>query len=468
MSPQEEYALELARRDVAAPALLRRGSAASFLPLLGDLLIASAALFVSVAVTGVLVPGVAAFMAGLLLAQLWEHMGAQRLRPSAVDDLSSIAKRALLCFGGVAAFSILMGHGGLRPVLATAVLTAPGLMVGRAISYGVARRIRKGAHTRTLIVGGGRVAQSIVAALAERAEYGMEVVGAVDDEPKLNNDDLGTRVLGRIEDLAEIARSHRVENVIVAFTSTRESETMCAVRAASEMGLQVWIVPRLYELGSTGSASEHLWGYPLQRVTPPAVTRPEWILKRAIDIVVSVAALILTAPIAASIALAILVDSGRPIFFRQPRLASGFRPFLMLKFRSMAPAAKPLDDPDRVWIAEDHRITRVGRFLRATGLDEMPQLLNVLKGEMSLVGPRPEEPVFVERFNKECDGYVERHRLPMGVTGWSQIHGLRGGDTSIEDRTSLDNYYIDNWSIWQDIKIMLKTVPTLVKKQEVE
>jgi exopolysaccharide biosynthesis polyprenyl glycosylphosphotransferase len=448
--------------------VIRRGSAATALPLLGDILVVSATVLLSVAAVGMLVPGVAAFVAALLLAQIWDHMSERGLRPSAVDDLSSIAKRSLLCFGGVAAFSVLIGHADLQPVLATAVVAAPGLVAGRAISYSLARNMRKETHARTLIVGGGRVAQSLVAALAERAEYGMDVVGAVDDEPKLNNEALGTRVLGPIRDLAEIARSHNVENVIVAFTASREADTMHAVRAASEMGLQVWVVPRLYELGSTGAASEHLWGYPLQRVTPPAATRPEWMLKRALDIVVSVIALILAAPVTAIISAAILIDSGRPIFFKQPRLASGFRPFLMLKFRSMAPAARALDDPEREWIAEDHRVTKVGRVLRATGLDEMPQLLNVLKGEMSLVGPRPEEPVFVERFNEDCPGYVERHRLPMGVTGWSQIHGLRGGDTSIEDRTSLDNYYIDNWSLWQDLKIILKTIPTLVKKQEAD
>ncbi|HWL65621.1 MAG TPA: sugar transferase, partial [Actinomycetota bacterium] len=155
------------------------------------------------------------------------------------------------------------------------------------------------------------------------------------------------------------------------------------------------------------------------------------------------------------IALAIYFDSGRPILLRQLRVGLDGQPFNMLKFRTMHTSEAEVEATE--WSADEDRITKVGRVLRDTSLDELPQLVNVVRGEMSLVGPRPERPHFVDMFSERYPNYAERHRLPAGVTGWSQIHGLRG-DTSIEERAAFDNYYVDNWSLSQDIKILLRTV----------
>jgi lipopolysaccharide/colanic/teichoic acid biosynthesis glycosyltransferase len=162
----------------------------------------------------------------------------------------------------------------------------------------------------------------------------------------------------------------------------------------------------------------------------------------------------------AGIAIAIRLDSGRPVLFRQRRLGLDGREFDMLKFRTMRSANCETEDTE--WVPDEERVTRVGRILRDTSLDELPQLFNVLRGEMSLVGPRPERPYFVKRFGDMYPGYRARHRLPAGVTGWSQIHGLRG-NTSIEERATFDNHYIENWSLSSDLKILIKTVPVLVK-----
>jgi lipopolysaccharide/colanic/teichoic acid biosynthesis glycosyltransferase len=164
------------------------------------------------------------------------------------------------------------------------------------------------------------------------------------------------------------------------------------------------------------------------------------------------------APVLGVIALAVLLESGRPILLKQRRVGIDGRPFDIYKFRSLQVADESVESTE--WAAAEARITRAGHFLRKTSLDELPQLFNILKGEMSLVGPRPERPYFVDLFSDLYPQYGSRHRLPAGLTGWAQIHGLRG-DTSIEERAVFDNYYIENWSLAEDMKILLRTMPKL-------
>ena len=199
---------------------------------------------------------------------------------------------------------------------------------------------------------------------------------------------------------------------------------------------------------------------------------PRWqfATKHGFDRVVAACVLLLALPVLAVVACAVLVSLGRPVFFRQVRIGRGGRPFEMLKFRSMRPIAAgaaqggldlpPDTAPGGVEGAD--RRTRVGAFLRRTSIDELPQLLNVLKGEMSLVGPRPERPEFVDLFQSSVDGYPERHRVKPGMTGWAQVNGLRGG-TSLAERIAFDNHYIENWSLSVDMKILLKTAPAVVR-----
>jgi exopolysaccharide biosynthesis polyprenyl glycosylphosphotransferase len=465
MSPHNElYAIE-AQAPTAAGWRFGRQGFADALPAVVDHLVLLTVLYISRVMLGAFNASVTAFVLTVLVLQVWPEFTSRRLRPSAVDDTPLILRRALMAFGGVAALSVLTGSGPLEPVLTAGLAATPALVLGRAGSYATARKVRAHSRRRTVIVGGGEIARRIISALEERSEYGMEVVGAVDDYPKLEASELGTRVLGGIADLPRIARSHRVENVVVAFSQAREAETMSAIRTAVASGVHVWIVPRLFELGGTGRNSDHLWGYPLVKVAAPAPSRPQWALKRALDVAVAGLGVIVAAPFLALIAVGIRLESAGPVLFKQRRVGSKGKPFDIYKFRTMKVCDATVNDTE--WTADEDRITRVGRFLRDTGLDEVPQLFNVMRGHMSLVGPRPERPFFVDQFSQEFGNYDARHRLPVGVTGWAQIHGLRG-DTSIEDRVALDNYYIDNWSLGQDVKIILKTVPTFFTKQEEE
>jgi lipopolysaccharide/colanic/teichoic acid biosynthesis glycosyltransferase len=178
-----------------------------------------------------------------------------------------------------------------------------------------------------------------------------------------------------------------------------------------------------------------------------------WKVKRVADVTLASMALVVLAPLFFMLAIAIKVTSRGPVLFRQTRVTQGGREFKLLKFRSL-----PENElSDRRWGPGEITPTRLGRFMRSTGLDELPQLINIAKGDMSLVGPRPERPFFIERFAREIPGYADRHRVPAGLTGWAQVHGLRG-DTSIEERAMFDNEYIEYWSLWRDVVILVRTV----------
>jgi exopolysaccharide biosynthesis polyprenyl glycosylphosphotransferase len=209
--------------------------------------------------------------------------------------------------------------------------------------------------------------------------------------------------------------------------------------------------------------SDEVWGIPLVRVRRAVYRSPWWKVKRLVDIAVSAVALLLLSPVLVTCAVAVRLEGGTGILFRQVRVGVDGRPFEVLKFRSL----KPVDETESQtnWnIKHDDRLGPVGRFLRASSLDELPQLWNILRGDMSLVGPRPERPHFVDQFSTHIPRYTARHRVPAGLTGWAQAHGLRG-DTSIEERARFDNYYIENWSPWLDTKILVKTVSQVVRRQ---
>src|SRR5690606_17705837 len=205
---------------------------------------------------------------------------------------------------------------------------------------------------------------------------------------------------------------------------------------------------------------EYLAGLPCARVDWRLREPAARCAKRLLDLVVASVLLLLSAPVLVLCGLAVRLEGGPGVLFRQRRIGCGGEEFVLLKFRTLKPADE--EESDTRWtVAGDDRMGRVGRFLRATSLDELPQLWNVIRGDMSLVGPRPERPHFVEQFSRSCPGYMLRHRVPAGMTGWAQVHGFRG-DTSIELRARLDNYYIDHWSFTGDLKILLLTVRAMV------
>jgi exopolysaccharide biosynthesis polyprenyl glycosylphosphotransferase len=229
------------------------------------------------------------------------------------------------------------------------------------------------------------------------------------------------------------------------------------------MDCEIFVVPRLFELCQRDADMDEIWGIPLVRLRRPAYRLFSWRLKRVLDVVVAAALLVPLAPLMGVLALAVRWEGGPGVLFRQLRVGLDGRTFYLLKFRSL----RPLDELESAtsWsVPSEERVGSVGRFLRRTSLDELPQLWNVLRGDMTLVGPRPERPFFVEKFAKQYPRYVARHRVPAGLTGWAQIHGLRG-DTSITDRAAFDNYYIENWSLWLDVKILVRTATAVVRRE---
>ncbi len=398
----------------------------------------------------VVVFGVALF--ALLASWRLSH---QRLS-SRINATGTLFRRVWLSYAVASAVSVIIDEGHMRTLLGVAVATVPLLMVSEAALLAVERlKRRRRPKKRTLVVGGGVIARRAISVLASHGEYGLQVVGVVDDDAKFTPAELGATLLGGLSDLPELVRKMKAEVVVVAYSSGDQKSMVGALRDAMAEGASVWVVPRLFELGWKGSSGEHIWGLPVVYLRSPALLRPQWALKRVFDLILTWIGVLVLSPLLLLISAAVYLDLGRPILHRQRRITREGRPFELLKFRTMRVAEHKVETTE--WAADEDRMTRLGGFLRAFSLDELPQLLNILKGEMSLVGPRPERPHFVNVFSDLYPEYSSRHRLPAGLTGWAQIHGLRG-DTSIEERTAFDNYYIENWSLSKDLRILARTV----------
>ncbi len=349
---------------------------------------------------------------------------------------------------------------GVGVILQIVVFTLPLVLLGRLISVRLAATARNQGYDLddTLIVGSGPVGRAVVAALLDNPGFGLVPSGFVDRYD--DADELP--IVGNPEDLPTILQVTGVRHVVLAFGAASETELVRIVRRCHDDRVQFYAVPRLFELGvSHEDVGHEIDGLPLVPLRRPGTASHMWPAKRLFDVVTASVLVVLTAPLMAACALGVKATSRGPVFFRQVRVGIGGRPFEILKFRTM----RVNDDSASQWsVDDDDRVTKVGKFLRPTHLDELPQILNVLRGEMSLVGPRPERPHFVERFSAEIVDYDERHRVPVGITGWAQVNGY-WGDSSIETRVRLDNRYIENWSLWRDAVIALRTIPTLLGKR---
>ncbi len=341
-------------------------------------------------------------------------------------------------------------------VLAFAVLSEPARL--GVFAFGRCCRRRLDRCDRTIVVGAGKVGVDLVETMLRHPEFGLRPVAFVDPQPRPDLASLPIELLH--EDLSAAITRLRAGTVVLAFSHARDSPVVDAAIAAHRLGCTTLVVPRMFELHEDGPHIERLRSYPLVRLSTAPTSRPSWWVKRALDVVLAAVALAVLAPVIALCALAVLLESGRPVIFRQVRVGMDDRTFLLYKIRSVR--IGDVDDSQSRWsVAGDARVGPVGRFLRRTSLDELPQLWNILRGDMSIVGPRPERPAFVREFSAIHDLYWARHRVPTGLTGLAQVHGLRG-DTSIADRARYDNYYIANWSLWLDVKILLLTVGELV------
>jgi exopolysaccharide biosynthesis polyprenyl glycosylphosphotransferase len=400
---------------------------------------------------------------------------ALRLRLIVLDSLGLAAGSISVAAMGALAFGLLVQPGDPGAALLTlAWLLGIGFVgVVRLLFALCQQRLRLAGISarRTLIIGAGEVGARVGRRLKESVSYGLTPIGYVDDDPPSAAAVGGrpARVLGPTRDLLDVVEAEEVEHVVVAFSGTPDGHILPLLRSCAARGVGVSLVPRMFDLINNRLAYEPVGGLPIATLRSTNPLGPTFSLKHGIDRVVAVLLIVVLAPLLAVIALLVKRSPG-PVLFRQRRIGRDHRPFDVLKFRTMTHEQPP---PGFVLAAGSapggvegvDRRTRVGRWLRKTSLDELPQLLNVARGEMSLVGPRPERPEYAERFAADLARYTERHRVRAGITGLSQVHGLRG-QCSIADRVELDNYYIENWSLGFDLKILLMTLLAITKPVE--
>jgi len=345
--------------------------------------------------------------------------------------------------------------------LLTAVLVAVAILLPmRALAFAGLRRARRLGRflEPALILGAGEIGAELGRDFLEYPEYGVVPVGFLD----CVDGNLPAPLLGDVDRLGPLLSQHdEIRRVIVAFGPAQESELVSVLRAAVAYDVEISVVPRFFDNGVApdGPDTDDVRGIPLYRVRQSALRKPAWVLKRAVDVLIAGTVLVLASPFLLAVAVAVKLSSPGPVFFRQSRVGEGGREILVPKFRTL----RVNHDSDTRWsVDDDPRVTNVGRLMRRTSVDELPQLWSVLKGDMSLVGPRPERPVFVKRFNADVWGYGDRHRVPVGLTGWAQVHGLRG-DTSITERARFDNQYIEHWSLWRDFVVLLRTLGEVIR-----
>jgi exopolysaccharide biosynthesis polyprenyl glycosylphosphotransferase len=324
--------------------------------------------------------------------------------------------------------------------------------------------------TPTLIVGAGVVGDQVARRLNQDHRYGLRPVGMLDADPLPSPGRSRTRpapVLGAPTDLVDAIHKTAARHVILAFTAEPDSTLVARIRECQELGVGVSLVPRLYESISERSTLDHVGGLPLISLRPTNTRSWQFAVKHALDRVVAAFALLAFGPLMLAIASGIRLTSPGPALFRQRRVGRDGRVFDVLKFRTMRLSrdSEEFTPPEGCapgGVEGEDRRTPLGKWLRNASLDELPQLINVLRGDMSLVGPRPERPEFVRRFRGEVNRYDDRHRVKSGITGWAQVNGLRG-QTSIADRIEWDNHYIQNWSPRMDLRIIVLTVLEVIR-----
>ncbi len=329
----------------------------------------------------------------------------------------------------------------------------------------------------TLIMGAGSVAELLVKRMTEDGCYGMRPVGYLDADPMPRLENTGAPaipVLGGPDDLETAVAQTGARRLILAFSSEPDRVLVDKVAECQRLGVEVLLVPRLFESINDRMTVDHIGEVPLLSLRPTNPRSWEFTVKHAVDRSVALLSLILLSPLFAVVALVIRLCSSGPVLFRQHRVGRDGHEFAMLKFRTMRGDPAVLGEADAGWAAKlrgesgtpgsgpEDRTTAVGHFLRKSSIDELPQLLNVLRGDMSLVGPRPERVSYVRDFERVVYRYTDRHRVKSGLTGWAQVSGLRG-ETSIADRVKWDNYYIQNWSLKLDLKIVMLTFAEVLR-----
>ncbi len=380
-----------------------------------------------------------------------------RLHLSVLDELPTLVTRVLAAAAMVATVIALRhDQDAVTTFLVNVAISLGLVVVGRIITTRIIGWSRGRGTTmhRTVLVGGGPLAAELAQILLRHRRYGLVPVGYVDDSAD-GIADVVIPQLGGLDDLDVCVTRERVDVLLVTDGGFSERRVLDAVRTPQTSRCDLLVVPRMHHFATQTGAGDHIGSIPVTRIRTPSLNGLSWGLKRGFDVIAAGGMLLLMLPVIAVCAFLVRLECGPGIIFRQARVGRNGVVFDCLKLRSMRPA----DDMESAttWsVAEDVRVGPIGRFLRRTSIDELPQLWNIVRGDMTLVGPRPERPHFVDKFSSEYDRYAHRHRVQAGLTGLAQVSGLRG-DTSIGDRARYDNYYIEHWSLWLDVKILIRT-----------
>ncbi len=424
-----------------------------------------------------------------------------RLRALVLDGVVPVISAVSIAAMAVATIGLLVnGHApsesdGIRAWLFA--LLAVGL--GRASLARAQRwaRRRRLVGKPVLIMGAGVVGSQVARRLEDHPEYGLAPVGFLDDDPR-SVAEVGGRempVLGTVEDLDETVDQTGVRNLIVAFSSVADARVSRLIQRCQQLGIEVSVVPRMFDTINNRVGYDTVGGLPLMSFTSVNPKGMQFAVKHAIDRILAGIVLLLTSPLLLIVALAVKLLTGGPVLFRQLRIGLDGHEFEMLKFRTMRGTPDEHGESDANWAEQvlsgdddtlyassvlandngvgrdggtegpDDRRTSIGRLLRRMSFDELPQLWNVFNGDMSLIGPRPERVSYVKQFEPVVYRYGDRHRVKSGITGWAQVHGLRG-QTSLAERVELDNYYIAHWSLGLDVKILVLTIAALFRSGE--
>lgn len=308
-----------------------------------------------------------------------------------------------------------------------------------------------------LLVGYSRAAEEYITRINANPQWGYVVRGILDDRVPGGTLYKGVKVLGRIENLLYILPENKLDEIAVTLALEDYDRLEKIIDLCEKSGVHTKFIPDYNSLVPSRPYTEDLMGLPVINIRyVPLTNTLNWVAKRAVDVIGSLAGIIISSPVMLIVAILIKCTSRGPVIFKQERVGLHNKPFQMYKFRTME--IQKACQEQRAWtVKDDPRVTRIGKILRRTSIDELPQLFNILAGEMSLVGPRPERPLFVEKFKEEIPRYMIKHQVRPGLTGWAQINGYRG-DTSIRKRIEYDIFYIENWTMGLDIKIMFLTI----------
>ena len=330
-------------------------------------------------------------------------------------------------------------------------------LMRKSVRYGLRRMRRKGYNVKhILLVGYSRAGEEYINKIKANPEWGYEVCGILDDHVPVGAVYKGVRVTGEIETLQTVLTDNQLDEIGITLSLSDYDRLEAIVKLCEKSGVHTKFIPDYNRVIPSRPYLEDLDGLAVVNIRRvPLNNMANMLMKRLVDIAGALAAIVLCSPFMLTAAIAVKVTSRGPLIFKQERVGLHNKPFQMYKFRSMEVQSDA--DEKKGWtVKNDPRVTKVGRLLRSTSIDELPQLFNVLKGDMSMIGPRPERPLFVEKFREEIPRYMIKHQVRPGITGWAQVNGYRG-DTSIKKRIEYDLYYIENWSMAFDMKILFLT-----------